>query len=701
MGETDIIENLIRRSGRIEPPRRCLAVDWDGVHLHLVEAAAKGGKARPLRWRSVPLPEQARHPNPPPETLGRILREAVREAGFKPAPLLMAAPRSRALVRSLDLPPAESQDVLAGMVYNQAAKELTFPIEEAAVDFCLHRWSGEPPESAPSKEGGPETKETGAARLSVLTAVIRKEELARYEAIARAAGLKLAGLTLGSLAAVRCAARCVPPGVDCFVLATLSARQAFIEVGYKGQLLFSRVAPLPQASGAELTGHGETGSPAAEAGPFTEALLTELFRNLQDYEGLPDRPPIQRFLVAGGTGLETKLAEAIEKRFGVLAEPLDPAAALNLSRRETDAPPPSAAALGMAMAERQSALFWIDFLHPKRPPKPRDTRRIKALVALAALSFLFMGMVSTRTYLILRHSKAQAQAREQLKLASQNLPLYRRARLQLAAIRNWETAKRPWLDHLALLSSTLPPAPELFVMNLATSPGKLTLTVKARSAQTLDKTQQALRKQGYQVRPAAITPSRDRRGYRFQANLELIVPPTMKIDVAKLPPPPARPPEAAGQAPPPSVASKPEGSAEKRTPEARPPSGGLSRPKGPPSGNIPTVSARRPQKEERRFPEGRPGTRTKRPERPPAQRPDRPQAQRPDRRPQAQRPERPQAERRRPERPQAGRSPKRKLSPEELKRLWEKRLQLLRGKSNRFRIPFNGRFRKPKPKGER
>ena len=45
-----------------------------------------------------------------------------------------------------------------------------------------------------------------------------------------------------------------------------------------------------------------------------------MFRNLQDYEGLPDRPPIQRFLVAGGTGLETKLAEAIEQIEAIVDE---------------------------------------------------------------------------------------------------------------------------------------------------------------------------------------------------------------------------------------------------------------------------------------------------------------------------------------------------------------------------------------------
>ena len=42
-------------------------------------------------------------------------------------------------------------------------------------------------------------------------------------------------------------------------------------------------------------------------------------------------------------------------------------------------------------------------------------------------------------------------------------------------------------------------------------------------------------------KPQAITPGTDRYGYNFRSSVELIVPPRLKIDLAKVKAPPPRP----------------------------------------------------------------------------------------------------------------------------------------------------------------
>jgi len=163
--------------------------------------------------------------------------------------------------------------------------------------------------------------------------------------------------------------------------------------------------------------------------------------------------------------------------------------------------------------------------------------------------------------------------------AARNLGAYRLVRSQALALKAWHAGNRNWLDHLALLCALLPGSHDLYVTALSTSArNTLTLGVRARSSEIVDRASSALRAAGYQLRPPAIIPISDRYGYGFQANLELSVPATVTNDLdhlvveSRTPPQPPQAVAAPTPATPAPVAPKPPAAPDQASPPpARPP----------------------------------------------------------------------------------------------------------------------------------
>ena len=163
---------------------RYLSLDWD--HQQLLVVSANVGRGSVQIQKAVSWTETLDPNGGDPEALGKLLRERLDSAGIAPAPVLVSIGRDRMILKEVKFPnvPAAEEPAL---VRFQAAKELTDAPEDMVIDYA--RLNG--------TEGG---------ERKAVAVIIRRQLLASYEAICKAAGLKLAALsprTIGILEAVR------------------------------------------------------------------------------------------------------------------------------------------------------------------------------------------------------------------------------------------------------------------------------------------------------------------------------------------------------------------------------------------------------------------------------------------------------------------------------------------------------------------
>lgn len=579
--------NRIQRSATNRRKRRWFALgnpgavtvlDLDGQMVRVAQAGRRGGKPAIIRFAAKKLTGAIGASDADPTALGKSIAAALADLKLKTGSVVMAVPRSLVFLRTLTLPAANSIGELASMVQFQISKDLPFRLEEAVVDFTVLRFLTSPAPSAidaPVTGNGDSSQERGqpvrakndvnaaqpaandtsetpdalkqaaaAAKVEVLTAVVKKDIVERYALIAAAAGLKLASLGLRACAHARClGVRHSTNGQRAVALVSLRSDEVTIEFVVDQSVVFSRVASVPPASaGSNGTDNDaeQTQAPSAPAAPprtgadFTQAVTTELVRSLHSYESLAGHCPAEKILVAGGTGQEPALVAALSHRFPMPCEIFVPSSALGVETPDQESGAGALAALGLALSAGDPEGLPFDFLNPKQPPVPRNWRRIKILASTGVGAILLFGLVGWRSYLIGRRAQIKEQVQTQVSQAEKNRPLFRDLRLKAKVVRDWSAEKRNWLDHYALLSSLLPPSQDVYLTSLATGArGVIHLSVQARSGEILAQMDKRLREAGYEVKPLAVTPGTDKFGYAFRSSVELTLPAKMKMDLKK------------------------------------------------------------------------------------------------------------------------------------------------------------------------
>lgn len=458
------------------------------------------------------------------------------------------------------------------------------------VDAGLTDKSGAGSESAGEGDGG-EAPEAPMRRVEVMVGAVKRELCAYYQTVAEAAGLKLAGLVLRSHGSARLVIRMRPPAPDmAAALIVLRREEITIDLIVGSMLVFSRMAMLRppaeettapvEATTAPVAGSTQTPPAAAEVGNdaspipvpdkepvvpekageplddvsdgesvdlvrpnpeerrdrFLTALGTELLRSTASYDGMMWRRPLRQIHVGGDTGWEDRVAEYLSRKTGLPATVLDPASALE-SRRTADASSlrGTLAAVGGALYYEEEGGPPLDFLHPKKPPVRRDTRRLKIMGAAVAVLALLFGLVGVRRHLVQQQVLIKKELQAKVTDAEKKLPVYRRLLAQGGVVRTWMEEGQSWMAHLGLLSGTLPGAEDLYLTSFTTTPqGLIRMSVQARSSDLLVDLDKRLRAAGYDVKPLSITPGNDKHGYPFRTTVELAVPRSMKIDLKEV-----------------------------------------------------------------------------------------------------------------------------------------------------------------------
>jgi type IV pilus assembly protein PilM len=540
--------------------RHLIAIDVDGQVLRVVQT--KGGKITGFAAESLNLAPDADLTDP--VVVGLAILKALARLRVRLRQVVMGVPRAQVVLRTMILPETADPREMASMVHFQIAKDLPFPMEEAVIDFKVQ--SHAPATAAAPRNDEAKEAEPGGAKVEVLVAVVKRDVVAHYQKIADAAGLKLSALGLRSYANARCVQACnLAQGTEGVALISLRPDEVIIDVIQEKSLVFSRVASVKKHAETEtepdpggIASGGEGRETREES--FLGSVTIEVVRSLHSYAGVQQHHPVTKIVVAGSTGDEILLVEALQKRLHIPCTLLDPASALGLTHIHREHTPGAIAAFGLGLGVNDPEGLPFDFLNPKRPPVRRDLRRIKTLAIAALVAVSFTTLFGVREYLKRQRALPQTEIRAELEEAKKRNAVYTRTRNQVRSIDQWLKEERRWLDHMAYLSAVLPPSTDLYVTSISSSSGgAIRMAVQARSGEVLARLDKQLREAGYDVKPLAVTPSPDKYGYGFKSTLEVEIPARLNIDPAKMPAPPSRL-EDDGSLDPPAPRERPAGS---------------------------------------------------------------------------------------------------------------------------------------------
>jgi len=497
--------------------RKHVAIDYDRREIRLVmfEYARRIPTIRSLHTAAIKPDVDISDPS----SLGRFLGSVVERLGLRGANALMCVGRAQAVLKSLTLPPTADANELASMVQFQVSKELPFSPDEAVVDYT----------HGPHWDTG-QAAEAASEGTTVLAAAVRLPVIDAAQQTCTEAGLRLRRLGLRPYANLRAACRCVrtQPG-ERLLLVSVTADEAEIDVMRGETLEFSRAAtvyaPAEQAEAQTAVG------PAQEKAACVRRVVAEVTRSLQSFHAVERGAQINACLVAGSAGLEKEIAGALSEGLGVRCQLLDPARGFSIAPSEGLGG--FGAALGLAAGEPAGALPF-DFLNPKRPAQPRDTRKLRA-AAIAGAAVVLMGAaaLASSSYLAAQQAVVDKLDKEKRHLETEKSNL---GKLQ-KCVRNadiWLKSESDWLDELRHLSEILPPAQEVYLTSLKCSPGKVTLVGRVKNRQdALDFAERLMAIPGYEVRNKGTNPLRqDKFGYGLEFNFELLISPRDRAKTA-------------------------------------------------------------------------------------------------------------------------------------------------------------------------
>lgn len=444
----------------IKLAKKVLCLDWDKRSLRLVVARVGTGEMELEAAHAHRIP-----PNVDPEdsrAMGGFIAQQLERHRISNVRVIVDVPRDKAVINRLNLPPTPRSE-LAAAVRFQAMRELPFPLDEARIDYVVS------------------TVGSDGLATQVLLAAVRIEVLDRIRETCEAAGLTPARIGLRPYANMVSVQR-LPALMDRQVLfVDVGPNMTEIDVIASGTLAFSRAAnvTVPFQGGELLTDDSRVSSRSAIAelsladtveSSAVEELLVEIMRTLQAYRASEAATHIEHIVIAGGTGVEQALLEAVERKFNLPSTLFDPTVALGVKEDEAVKLRAFSSTLGLAWGLSKEGLLELDFLNPKKPIPPGQAlkRRLRILGAAAAIMVLAVvgWVVSQRVQQTRRLDELR---QENAKMKTQWEELYELDVARLEA-EEWETQSRAgvWLDHMLwIVRNSIEPGKQMLAENMS------------------------------------------------------------------------------------------------------------------------------------------------------------------------------------------------------------------------------------------
>jgi outer membrane murein-binding lipoprotein Lpp len=396
---------------------RFLALDWDHKQLHVIAATVTGNK---VRIDQALVLAEPRSPNPAEaEVLGKLLRERLQAAHIAPAPVLACIGRDRVILKDLRYPPVpDAQE--PEVVRFQALKESSEPANEVVIDYL------------------PVGTDPSSGQRRALALLMRRELLATYQNLCRAAGLKLQALTPRPFGLAGCVQRLAAAGT----LAPAPAADATIAVV---------AASEGWAEFIVLRGGLPVYARSLAVGP---GLQGDLRRNLAVYAGQGSQFPISAVYLAG----TADVADFHQRLQGALPVPVhlfDPFAPVDRPNLPVSGRGGFAGALGLLYSQAARQGQAINFLKV-RQGQPAGAANRRRLVALAAvLGVLVLLGVAGWYWRLTQLDKELHELEAKQADLKQQADKMNDDEKRFQAVNDWNESEVVWLDELYNLTANL------------------------------------------------------------------------------------------------------------------------------------------------------------------------------------------------------------------------------------------------------
>lgn len=455
--------------------QRLLAIDCDARELGYVLASASGERITLESGGTIQLGSGPEDRALTTDEIGKKLQAALSKYKRTGAKVLASVDRNSIELFEIVVPPASDPE-LPELVLNRLSMESAAIAEEAIVDFIAQ--SG----------GESESRRVTAAALA-------RTERDRVMSTCSTAGATPDRLLVRpyETAALFLKQRTVTTGN--FLLVNVIGDEVDLIVVDPVRILFFRTVRLPARMGDETA---------------EQRLLDEIRRTLLVAPQSPEIGHVIEAVYIFGSGAEDeRLVAQISKEISTKVERLDPYSGFSLGKSWESQPSGRLVPLlGMLVAEARGAQHAVDFLHPRKAPKPPN--RIRQLAIAVSLIAVIGG--AGGYYVWEGQAKADAEIKKlNESLASLDALVKKTADKKKVtdAIEEWNSSSVVWLDELRDLSAKFPPSQDLVIQRLAMTPsrsGKASVSFQglAREPKVVTRMEASLRDNRHEVQTPRV-----------------------------------------------------------------------------------------------------------------------------------------------------------------------------------------------------
>ncbi len=415
--------------------KRLLAVQWDRYEVRCVLADCRRGNVRLRAVHAEPIPDaDAEADEPSAAEPGATLAKVLTKLGGHRGVTLVGVDRGDVELMHFTLPPARDGE-LHELVSNEVLRESPAGLDQSVLDFV------------------PQSDDPDQIR-DVAVALLPQARLEQFGDTCAAAGLKPDRLPLRPYAAASLFRRAASPSEGPCLLVAPVWDEVDLTVFRQGKAVLSRTVRLPERVGTE----------AAD-----RRLMTEITRTLAvaTQDQLHD-DPVQRIVVFDRRQGPEGLPERIHRELQLPVERLDPFEPVDAGRAELpERPGRFASLLGMVLDESRGRAHAIDFLHPRKPPKSFDRRRVAGLAGIVVLAAVLAGAYVAWDTLATARADRDELAVRLKQLDEGPISAAMKQRDLMAAIRDWQDGGVNWLEELRELSVRFPPQQDVVLTQMS------------------------------------------------------------------------------------------------------------------------------------------------------------------------------------------------------------------------------------------
>ncbi len=342
----------------IPRPKVSLGIDIRGSLLCHALLSKAFGRVQLLDWGIEELPAEEKDR---PEVLKEKLAGLLARLPKRPAFVTVGLSRRLVTMRSVSMP-AVGEEELQGILDYEIERHVPFPPEEAQYDF--------------------QVLERDAEKATVLVAAARKEEVDRYLALLREAGITPTAVGVSTVASLNALLYNQDRGAEPLrALIDLRDGEADLSLIKQGIFRYSRYLTIGQAA------------PLDALIPELSALFAHPEANGGQQAG--------RISVAGPSAGRGDLLHHLAERTGLEVEFLHPFRRIKASGVDPQTAHSLGAAVGLALHGLVVLPLDIDLLPkelvpPRRDPSLTMTFRLVALIVALGLAYLVNGTIRER-----------------------------------------------------------------------------------------------------------------------------------------------------------------------------------------------------------------------------------------------------------------------------------------------------------------